>query len=108
MRFKSNLEPIGLTFILVAVAWEVFLEGILSSTAVSAEFFGIKEQLFIIWDALEADSIGEFRAENYDRFFRAYKSPDGLIDQLGIARLIRFVLFAVGSALVIFSKVKVE
>ncbi|WP_108816023.1 hypothetical protein [Loktanella sp. Alg231-35] len=98
-------EPVGLFLILVAVGWEVFIEGTVSGAAIRGEFYGVKEQLYLIWSSLGAVDVVEFRAENSGPFFDAYRSAENIHEDLAWATNVRFAIFAIGSLLIVVAKI---
>ncbi|MDF1716173.1 MAG: hypothetical protein P1U75_05810 [Antarcticimicrobium sp.] len=103
---RKSLEVWGLILILGSAGWQVFLEDVINNYAIQGQFYGIKEQLYVLWEALRSGDPIEFsqRNESYDRFWTAYQTGEGF-NGLEWVSWVRFVIFGIGSIFLIAAKI---
>lgn len=105
VKNARKLEIWGLVLILTAAGWQIFFEDVINSATVQAEFYGLKEQLYLIWEAFRSGDPTSYSQQNdvYNRFFDAYQSGRGFRD-LDWVSWVRFSIYGIGSGLLILAK----
>lgn len=121
-KFHRELEPIGLIFILFAFGWQCYEES-LNSLVYESHILNINEKLNAIW-AAEYDEAMHTEKYQKDTIFLhiiSYESVDKSIfhdwnktkkdlhvieSQREIGLVCRFIMYILGSLLVILSKIK--
>jgi hypothetical protein len=99
-----KLEAMGLGLILLAAGWQIFMDDALKGEIEAGRYFGIREWLLQIWEALGSSDVKGYVNSHYTHYYDTLQVIETSAWPVKLFRAIRFSLFGLGSCMVIFSK----